>query len=155
MEISPLELTQREFGRKFRGFDPDEVQGYLEQVAEEMTRLGQENADRAAQLQRLEGQLHAHEEREETLKATLLSAQKLTDEMKVQAQREAELLLKEAELKAERLLDQAQRKLGQVLAETAEAKRQRDLFVGKLRGLLKTHLELLDAAPDAPPEPQA
>jgi len=42
MEFSPLEITQREFGRKLRGYDPEEVQTFLEQVAEEMTRLLQE-----------------------------------------------------------------------------------------------------------------
>lgn len=153
MEISPLEITQREFGRSFRGLDPEEVQTFLEQVAAEMTRLVQENAERAAQLQRAESQLRGHEEREETLRATLLSAQKMSDELKAQAQREAELLVKEAELRAERLLEQAQRKFGQLQAEIAEAGRQRDLFLVKLRGLLKTHLELLEAVPDRPGEP--
>jgi cell division initiation protein len=153
MDISPLEITQREFGRKFRGLDPEEVHAYLEQLAEEMTRLIQESTDRAGQVQRLEGQLRAHEEREETLKATLLTAQKVTDDLKANAQREAELILKEAEVKAERLLDQAQRKLAQVLAEIAETKRQRDLFIVKLRALLRTHWEMLEAQPDKPEKP--
>ncbi len=155
MDISPLEIAQRDFGRKFRGFDPEEVQAFLEQVAEEMTRLIQENTDRAAQAQRLEAQLRAHEEREDTLKATLMTAQKMTDDLKANAQREAELILKEAELKAERLLEHAQRKLAQVLAEIAETKRQRDLFIAKFRGLLKTHSELLEAVPDKPAAEQA
>jgi len=157
MDISPLEITQREFGRKFRGLDPEEVQAFLEQLSEEMTRLVQENTDRTAHIQRLEGQLRAHEEREETLKATLLTAQKVTDDLKANAQREADLILKEAEVKAERLLDQAQRKLAQVLAEIAEARRQRDLFIVKFRNLLRTHWELLEAQPDkpAPQQPEA
>ena len=56
MEFSPLEITQREFGRKFRGLDPEEVQTFLEQVAEEMTRLLQENTERAKQIQRYPAQ---------------------------------------------------------------------------------------------------
>ncbi|MBI4842118.1 MAG: DivIVA domain-containing protein, partial [candidate division NC10 bacterium] len=70
------------------------------------------------------------------------------EEIKANAAREADLLMKEAELKAERLLEQAHRKLAQVQAETAEFTRQRDLFAAKLRGLLKTHLELLDFQPE-------
>jgi len=155
MEISPLEITQREFGRRFRGLDPEEVENFLEEISQEMTRLVQENSERAAQIQRLEAQLRVHQDREETLRQTLVTAQKMTEEMKATATREAELLLKEAEVKAERLLEQAQRKLGDVLAEIAEAKRQRDLFVAKLRGLLRTHTELLEAQPDAPAKPQA
>jgi cell division initiation protein len=151
MELSPLEITQREFGRKFRGLDPEEVHTFLEQIAEEMTRLVQETTDRAAQIQRLEAQLRVHQEREDSLRNTLVTAQKMTDEIKANATREADLVFKEAELKAERLLEQAHRKLAQVQSEIAELVRERDLFAAKLRGLLKTHLELLDFQPDQPP----
>jgi len=150
MELSPLEITQREFGRKLRGLDPEEVHTFLEQIAQEMTRLVQETTDRAAHIQRLEAQLRIHQEREDALRNTLLTAQKMTDEIKANATREADLALKEAELKAERLLEQAHRRLAQVQAEIAEFVRQRDLFAAKLRGLLKTHLELLDFQPDQP-----
>lgn len=150
MEFSPLEITQREFGRKLRGLDPEEVQTFLEQIAEEMTRLLQENTDRAGQIQRLEGQLRVHQEREESLRNTLVTAQKMTEEIKANAKREADLLVRETELKAERLLEDAHRKLGQVQAEIAELKRQRDLFASKLRGLLKTHLDLLEPEPEKP-----
>ncbi len=147
MELSPLEITQREFARKFRGLDPEEVQTFLEQISEEMTRIVQENADRTGQIQRLEAQLRVHQEREESLRNTLITAQKMTEEIKATAKREADLILKEAELKGEQLLEQAHRKLAQVQVEIAELKRQRDVFAAKLRGLLKTHLELLDVQP--------
>ncbi len=150
MELSPLEITQREFGRKFRGYDPEEVQTFLEQIAEEMTRLVQENTDRAAQIERLEAQVRVHQEREDSLRNTLVTAQKMTEEIKANATREADLLLKETELKAERLLEQAHRRLAQVQAEIAELQRQRDLFAAKLRGLVKTHLELLETQPEPP-----
>jgi cell division initiation protein len=156
MELSPLEITQREFDRKFRGYDPEEVQTFLEQIADEMTRLLQEAADRSGQIQRLEAQVRAYQEREESLRNTLVTAQKMTEDMKGNAKREADLIMKEAELKAERLLEQAHRKLGQVQAEIAEMVRQRELFIAKLRGLIKSHLEWLEAqpektAPAAPP----
>ncbi len=147
MELSPLEITQREFARKFRGLDPEEVQTFLEQISEEMTRIVQENSDRTGQIQRLEAQLRVHQEREESLRNTLITAQKMTEEIKATAKREADLILKEAELKGEQLLEQAHRKLAQVQVEIAELKRQRDVFAAKLRGLLKTHLELLDVQP--------
>jgi cell division initiation protein len=157
MEFSPLEITQREFGRKFRGYDPEEVQTFLEQIAEEMTRLLQEATDRAGQIQRLEAQVRANQEREDSLRNTLVTAQKMTEDMKGNAKREADLILKEAEIKAERLLEQAHRKLAQVQGEIAELVRQRELYVSKMRGLIKSHLELLDVQPDkaAPAPPPA
>jgi len=154
MELSPRELTQREFGRKFRGLDEEEVHAFLEEVAEEMTRLLQESGERGAQIQRLEAEVRLHLDREESLRNTLVTAQKMTEEIKANAKREAELLMKETELKAEKLLEAAHRKLAQVQAEIAELKRQRDLFASKLRGLLKTHLELLEIQPEKPPAQQ-
>lgn len=148
MELSPQEITQREFGKKLRGVDPEEVHAFLEQIAEEMSRMVQENTERAAQIQRLDAQVRANQEREDSLRNTLVTAQKMTDEIKSNATREAELILKDAELKAERLLEQAHRKLAQVQAEIAELQRQRDLFATKLRGLLKTHQDLLDFQPE-------
>jgi cell division initiation protein len=150
IELSPVEITQREFGRRFRGLDPEEVQAFLEQIAKEMTRLLQEGADRGDQIQRLESQVRMHQEREDTLRNTLVTAQKMTEEIKANAKREADLILKEAEVKAERLVEQAHRKCAQVQAEIAELKRQHDVFASKLRGLIKTHLDLLDAQPERP-----
>ncbi len=153
MELSPLEITQREFARKFRGLDPEEVQTFLEQIAEEMTRLVQETTEQAAQIQRLEAQVRINQEREDSLRNTLVTAQKITEDMKANAKREADLIVKEGELNAERLLEQAHRKLAQIQAEVAELIRQRDLFAAKLRALLKTHLELLEAQPTRPATP--
>ena len=150
MDLSPLEITQREFARKWRGYDPEEVRTFLEQIAEELTRLNQESSERANQSQRLEAQVRVHQEREDTLRNALITAQKMTEEIKANAKREADLILKEAELKGERLLEMAHRKLAQVQAEIAEFTRQRELFLAKLRGLIRTHQELLETAPDSP-----
>jgi cell division initiation protein len=155
MELSPLEITQREFSRKMRGLDPDEVRAFLEQVAEEMTRLLQQSADHASLVQRLEAQVRALEDREDAVRNTLVTAQKMTDDIKSNAKREADLIIKESELRAEKLLEQAHQKLGQVQAEIAELRRQRDLFAARLRGHIKTHQDLLDAAiPDKPTTPK-
>jgi len=150
MDLSPLEITQREFARKWRGYDPEEVRTFLEQIAEELTRLSQESGERANQVQRLEAQVRVHQEREDTLRNALITAQKMTEEIKANAKREADLILKEAELKGERLLEMAHRKLAQVQAEIAEFIRQRELFLAKLRGLIRTHQELLETAPENP-----
>ncbi len=156
MELSPLEITQREFSRKMRGLDPDEVRAFLEQVAEEMTRLLQQTTDQASLVQRLEAQVRSYYEREDAVRNTLVTAQKMTDEVKAHAKREADLIVKEAELRAEKLLEQAHQKLGQVQAEIAELRRQRDLFAARLRGHIKTHQDLLDAAiPDRQQPPPA
>ena len=107
METSPLDITQREFTRKMRGYDPEEVRTFQEQIAEEMTRLVQQGNDQAALIQRLDAQVKGYQEREDSLRNTLVTAQKMTEEIKGNAKREADLIMKEAELRAEKLLDQA------------------------------------------------
>jgi len=154
METSPLDITQREFTRKMRGYDPEEVRTFQEQIAEEMTRLVQQGNDQAALIQRLDAQVKGYQEREDSLRNTLVTAQKMTEEIKGNAKREGDLIMKEAELRAEKLLDQAHQKLAQVQAEIAELRRQRELFAAKLRGLLKTHLDLLEAQPERPATPK-
>lgn len=166
MNITPLDITQREFRRRVRGWDPAEVKAFLEGVADEMELLVKEAAARDERIQRLEGQVAAYQEREEALRKTLYSAQRLTEQLKETARREAELIRKEAELQAEKLLEQAHRQVGELQAQITDLKRQKQLFEAKLRAALKIHLDLLEgrgekgagpatpapAKGDAPPE---
>jgi cell division initiation protein len=120
-----------------------------------MTRLLQQTTEHASLVQRLEAQVRSLQEREDAVRNTLVTAQRMTEDIKGNAKREADLVIKEAELRGEKLLEQAHQKLGQVQAEIAELRRQRDLFAARLRGHLKTHQDLLDAAiPEKSPTPK-
>ena len=163
MNITPLDITQREFRHRLRGCDPAEVKAFLEGIADEMELLVKEAAVRDERIQKLEGQVAAYQEREEALRKTLYSAQRLTEQLKETARREAEVIRKEAELQAEKLLEQAHRQVGELQAQIADLKRQKQQFEAKLRAALKIHLDLLEgrgekaaappaAKPDAPPE---
>jgi len=101
--LTPLEIQKQLFARKFKGFDSDEVRAYLQMVAEEMEilikdvdRLSRENV-------MLREDLDDHNQRERILKDTLLSAQKVSEDVKSNARKEAELIVKDAELLSERL----------------------------------------------------
>jgi len=144
-QLTPLDITQREFGKVFRGFDPKEVKAFLEEVSQELERCVLENAELSERVRKLEGELRTYHEREEALKNALLTAQRLTESLKEGAKREAELLVKEAELKAERVLEQAQQRLARVQGEIMELERQKSLFQAKLRSAIKLHLDLLEA----------
>jgi len=144
MKLSPLEISQREFARRFRGFDPGEVRAFLEEVASEMEELMRESRLRDERIRQLEEQVATLAEREGALRTTLMTAQKMTEEIKENAKREADLVRKEAELNAEKILESAHGKLAQVQADIADLERQKSLFRAKLRALLKVHLELLD-----------
>ncbi len=156
MDLTPIEITQREFKRRFRGLDPVEVKGFLEGVADELQRLLKECALKDEYIQKLEAQLQAYQEQEDSLKKVLVAAQRLTEEMKESARKEAALILRETELKAEKLLERAHLQLAELQGEIGELKQRRGLFEAQLRAAIKLHADLLEAesGEDKPP-PQA
>ena len=142
-ELTPIDITQREFQRRFRGLDPVEVRTFLDGVAEELQRLLKENASKEERIQKLETQLHHYQQRERELKEALLAVHRMADEVKEKARKEADLILKDAEIKAEMLLERTNLMLAQLQGRLADLKRQKMLFEGRIRSAIKLHADLL------------
>jgi cell division initiation protein len=114
MNVSPLDLRQQRFRTAFRGFDPIEVTAFLAAVADDYEQALRE-ADRLRQdLGKMEAVLNEHREHERNLRNTLLTAQKLADEIKEHADQEARRVIREAEGRADLLLEKAQLRLDDV-----------------------------------------
>ena len=145
MDLTPIDITQREFQRRFRGLDPVEVKTFLDGVAEELQRLLKENTFKEERVQKLGTQLHHYQQRERELKEALLAVHRMADETKAKARKEADLILKDAEIKAERLLERTNLILAQLQGRLADLKRQKVLFEGRLRAAIKLHQDLLAA----------
>jgi len=96
------------------------------------------------ELEDKERQLGEHRGREQTLKNTLISAQKTVEQMRANAQKEAKLLVSEAEVKAERILNNAHNRLAQIHEDITELKRQRTQFELKIRATIETYQKMLD-----------
>ncbi|MEK8035704.1 MAG: DivIVA domain-containing protein, partial [candidate division NC10 bacterium] len=108
MRITPMDIRQQQFTVKmFRGFDVQEVDTFLEDVAQDYEALVRENTLLKEQLQVLEDRTRGLEERERVLQQTLVTTQRLTEEMKESARREAALAVREAEVAGEKLLEAA------------------------------------------------
>jgi cell division initiation protein len=144
MRITPLDIRAHEFKRKMRGFDAEEVKSFLDLVAEEYEKLAISNGALTDSVADLTNRIGDLKERERILKDTLYTAQKLADEMKQEARREKDLILKEAELKAEQILDQARRRVSQLDAEIMDLRAERDAFEAKVRHMIEQHTKLLD-----------
>jgi cell division initiation protein len=152
MRISPLDIRQQQFTVKmFRGFDTAEVDAFLEDVADDYEAIVKENA-------LLKEQLATHEERsrsamevEKTLKETLLTTQRLTEEMKGAAKREAQIVLRDAELHGEKLVEGARAEEAKIRNDIQALKRLRRQVVEELRGTLERYQRLLasEIAPEA------
>jgi cell division initiation protein len=146
MRLTPIDIRQQQFTVKtFRGFDPREVDAFLDDVAEDYEGLLRENAG-------LREQLSAHEERartvtdtEKALKDTLLTTQRLADEMKESAKRDAQLVLREATLNAEKLMEEARAEGAKLNVEIQGLKRLRRQLIEELRATVERYDRTLTA----------
>lgn len=144
MNITPLDIQQQQFkGKMLGGLDPNDVDAFLQIVAAEMETLIRENTELKEQGRRVALQLEELSQREVTLRETMLAAQKISEEMKANAQKEARLIVSEAELKGERIVADAENRLLQLQNQIHDTRRQKTQFESNLKSLLEAHLKLL------------
>jgi cell division initiation protein len=144
MKITPLDIQQMVFKANFRGYDKEEVNRFLEQVAQTVELLNRDNAVQREKIAMLEQQLAELKRTEATLSSTLLSAQSLAEDVKRNAQREADLLIKEAELKASELIRQAGIELTDTQRDLSSLRKQRMIMVERLRSSLRMFERMLE-----------
>jgi cell division initiation protein len=144
VKITPLDIQQQQFkGKLFGGLNPDDVDSFLQSVAQEMENLNRENATFREQFQKMSAESEVLAQREMDLRETLLAAQKITVEMKNNAQKEAELIVAEAEVRAEKIIAEAENKLIQLRNDIQELRRQKSQFETSFRSLLESHNKML------------
>ena len=144
MKITPLDIQQQKFKIRFRGFDPQEVDLFLEQIADGFESLLKENEKLQEEILRLENESQGYKKREETFKRALLNSQKVLEQMKENAQKSSELIIAEAEVKAEKILNKAHNRLAQLHEDIAELKRQRMQIEVQIGAIIEAHTKLLE-----------
>lgn len=146
MNISPLDIQQQQFkGKMFGGLDPNDVDSFLQLVSQQMENLIRENTDLKEQCRRSAADLDDLRQRETNLRETMLAAQRITEEMKSNAQKEAHLTITEAELKAERILANAEQNLLQLNTQIQSLRREKLQFEASFKSVLENHLKLLNS----------
>lgn len=144
MRITPLDIQQKQFPMKFRGFDVEEVYAFLEVIREEMEELLRENASMKEAVQRAESQIREFKDMESTLRETLMTAQNMVEDYKTNARKEAELLVREAEMRTETMLKEAQEKVIKIHEDIVDLKGIRRHFKEELKRLIEGHLKMLE-----------
>lgn len=144
MRITPLDIQQKQFPVKFRGFEMEEVYAFLEVVREELEEHIRENAHLRESVLRLETQLKEFRNMEVTLRETLLTAQQMVEDYKNNSIKEAELILRESELKAETMIKSAQEKVIKIHEDIVDLKGIRRHFKEELSRLIASHLRMLE-----------
>lgn len=143
MPLTPLDIHNKEFGRKLRGYDEDEVNEFLDQIIKDYEALIRENKEMQNQAQNLQEKLNHFANLEETLSKTIIVAQEAADEVKGNAKKEAQLIIKEAEKNADRIVNDALAKSRKVAMEVEELKKQASIYRTRFRTLVEAQLELL------------
>jgi len=142
--FEPLDIRYQEFRRRVRGYDVEEVRAYLAELADYVSSLKEELAACQKEVERLKGELARSRAEEAELKRAVVAAEKIAREVKAQAEREAELILKEAQAAKEKALREAVEQLARMRGELERLKKERELFKNQFKGLLLGYLESLD-----------
>jgi DivIVA domain-containing protein len=148
--LTPLDVRRYEFGRVLRGYDPERVDQFREQVAGEMERLTRLNQELEQKARSFHDQLKAFRERDKALNDALVSAQQLRSEMKDQSERESNLVLREAQAQAESIVANAQSDIRRAEEELASIDRFRRNYLTQLRVFVERQLAEITAAEAAP-----
>lgn len=144
MRITPIEIQQHQFKTRMLGYDTKAVDHFLELLAEELESLNKQNNELKENLSRTQSALEQLRDREQAVQATLMTAQQVTEDLKNNARKEAEILIADAHLEGARVIKGAVDQRMQIINEIQELKRQKISFECGFRALVESHLKLLE-----------
>lgn len=147
--LTPLDIHNKEFKRSFRGYNEDEIDEFLDKVVKDYEQLYRENLDLKENMDRLKTKVEHFQHLENTLHNTLVVAQETAEEVKLNAKKESELIIKEAKVNGQKLIDEANEKVRQKMAEYEEILQKSQLYRTRMRSLILTQLELMKDSDEA------
>jgi len=150
MRITPLGLRNHDFRRRWSGYARDEVDEFLQVVSEDYEAALREIEAQRERIMHLELRVNEVAATEQVLQDTLTTAQKLSEDLKLTATKESEVLVREAELKGEKILEAAHQRAAELAADIREMKQLKTRLAASVRSTLETHLRLLDSLAEEP-----
>jgi len=144
VQITPVDIRNKEFRKGVHGYQSSEVDKFLELVSREFEGTYAENFELKEQVEKLEQDLARYKNLENTLQQTMVLAQQTSEAVKQSAHQEAELLLREAEQDMARRLAEAQKKWDQIEEEIQQLIRKRELIRTQLKSFLHAQLDLAE-----------
>ncbi len=143
MVLTPLDIHNKEFPVKMRGYDQDEVNDYLDQIIKDYEMVLKENRELEKNLKFSEEKVTHYNNLQDALNKSIIVAQDAADRLKENAAKEAELIRLEAEKNADRLLDEAVVKAKKITTETDELRKQSRVFKQRLQLMIESQLEMV------------
>ena len=148
--LTPVDVRRYDFGTAMRGYDRARVDQFRDQVADELERLTRAVNDLDGKSRAMAEQLKVYRERDKALNEALISAQQIREEMKQQAQREADLMMREAQAKAAEMHEDSRAQMAGLRADIDALDRARRGYLAQLRALAERHLSEVDALEQIP-----
>jgi len=142
--LTPLDIHNKEFRRSFRGYNEEEVDAFLDSVVKDYEQLYRENIELKDTIDRLNSKLEHFQHLENTLHNTLVIAQETAEEVKLNAKKETELIIKESEITAKKMIDEAMTKVMRMTAEYEALQKQAQIFRSRMKALLQAQMEVLN-----------
>ena len=144
MGVTPLVVKQKEFSTRFRGFDVQEVDAFLEEIARELESQDLTVESLKQEKHRLELENQGYRKREDSMKNAMIQSQKVLDQMKENAKKSAQVVIANAEVEAEKILNRAHKRLSQLHSDITELKRQRIQLEMQISAVLESHSKMLE-----------
>lgn len=116
MRVTPLDIRRQRFRKGMRGYDPGEVDAFLEMLADAWEETAEKAENEAKELEVLRARASDFDRMEGAVREVLVAQQKSADVAREEANREADLIIRDAELKAQKMLDEAKKRV-QILTE--------------------------------------
>lgn len=148
MTLTPQDIQTQQFHVRFRGFDVDEVDSFLEKVAEELLALQEENKILTAKIEDLSKEVITYHTQEKTFQNAILSAQNIAEEMKEKSRQEAEIMLAKALEDAKQIREEANAETEKLEKEIERLKELRSQVKDDLRQFLQDYIERIDKEPE-------
>ncbi len=143
LPLTPLDIHNKEFTRSFRGYDEDEVNEFLDQIIKDYEAVLREKKELFEQVNNQDEKLSHFHNIEETLNKSIMVAQEAADELRNNAHKEAQLIVKESEKNANRIVNEALSKSRKVMMEMEELKKQASVYKMRFKMLIEAQMEML------------
>ncbi len=144
-DITPNEILQRRFSQSLRGLKPDEVYDFLKLIASEFEETLRQNLRLTEKVKQLEEAVEEYRHMETTLKNTLISSQKIGQEIKEEAERKGNLIIRESELDAANIIQKAKQRKERLEEEIFQLLNQHKRFRAEFMSLIETHRKMVQA----------
>ena len=141
--LTLLDIHNKEFKRSFRGYSEADVDEFLDEIVKDYEQLYRDNIEQKEAMDRLNSKLEHYQHMENTLHNTLIIAQETAEEVKLNARKESDLMMKEAEIKSQKIIDEAMVKVRRGAAEYEELQKQAQIYRTRMQTLIQAQLELL------------